>query len=46
MSGKKKEKKIAESLEEVKSLSQQIAEAVTGLTYMSETDAEIFFRDC
>ena len=41
MSNRKKRKKIKEILTTSKDLPQLIAEAVEGLTYMSETDAEI-----
>ena len=41
MSNRKKRKKIKENLPIVKDLNQQIAETVAGLTYLSETDAEI-----
>jgi hypothetical protein len=41
MPRKKKLKKNKEKSEEAETLSQQLAEAVNGLIYMSETDAEI-----
>jgi C4-type Zn-finger protein len=41
MPNRKKQKKNESKLAETKDLSQQIVEALAGLTYMSETDAEI-----
>lgn len=41
MSSRKKRKKMEENLPEVNDLNQQITESVAGLTYMSETDAEL-----
>lgn len=41
MSSRKKRKKMEENLSESNDLNQQISEAVKGLTYQSETDAEL-----